>query len=267
MQEQRNIKNSHEGSPGLFTKKIEGEHFTCDFVGVYHNRHTIEKSGELLKQIIADSEVLVTELAVFDQDSGGDGITYFYSHITELAKEAKIKMIVPDPEKDIIDALTNRFADLLNVSAAVGSTSYAFVKIDQIAAAKNRSSVRSKRRENETLSRRNFLKASVAVAVAIPTLLNSAGSLLTESGVSLEDSPILEDFLLESIDYRNVCIAKAILEVSKIHPKITVVYGANHYEGVKHYLHDEQLLAERLSIYEKTFGIWSPDKVEEFDFS
>ena len=175
-------------------------------------------------------------------------------------------MIVPDPEKDIADALLNRSVDVLALGTAVGSTGYAFLLLNQLAALKKRNSARLKMNAVE-ISRRNFLKLGAATAVAIPSMLNATASLLNEAGTPLDQNLLLEDFLLSSIDYRNVCIAKAIFEVAKADSKITVLYGANHYEGVRHYLYDEVLLDERLGIYQKTFGMWSPDKAEEFDFS
>ena len=89
MNEHSNPGSIFEKSPGFFNKKIETESFQCDFVGVYHNRRTIEKSGELLREIIAQTEILITELAVFSDASQDDGIEYFYRALQILRERQK----------------------------------------------------------------------------------------------------------------------------------------------------------------------------------
>lgn len=51
-----------------------------------------------------------------------------------MAEQAKVLMVVPDPEKDITHALLNRIADIAPASAAVASGLYVANKLSNLSA-------------------------------------------------------------------------------------------------------------------------------------
>lgn len=247
----------------------------CEFLKVHHTRETLNAHYDEIKESISDADVLISEMASLEDNHDAPEILHFYRGITKIAEELKKILVVPDPEKNIVDALINRFVDGSVALSNFGTLTYATAKFKSatdINSLKNL--VRSIREDKPSRftekkaksTRRDFLKFGAAAAVSVPLTLNTSANIGHELGNLPEEDSLLEDFLHTSIDYRDVCIAKEILAKSESFQKIKIIYGAAHFEGVKRYLDDPELLEERAAIYEQTFGRWSPNQVDEFDF-
>ncbi|MEK7129296.1 MAG: twin-arginine translocation signal domain-containing protein, partial [Patescibacteria group bacterium] len=253
---------------------IETDDFSCEFLRVRHTKETAEKYADELERFVANSEVLISELAVLEDREGMKDIEFFYRRISEMAEQAKVLMVVPDPEKDITHALLNRIADIAPASAAVASGLYVANKLSNLSAerdiracrAEHNKKVKSKTSDSKLVSRREFLKMAAATTVAVAGGMSGAAGLLNEMHQQPERGGALEKMLLTSLDYRDACIAKEVLNRSKTSHKVSVIYGAGHYAGVRKYLENPKLLEERLQVYEKSYGILTPAQVAEYDY-
>ena len=256
------------------------EHFefrdvTCQFLRVSHTKETADEYAEELRNFIAQAEILITELVVLDDSEYAGEMECFYRKITELAAQEKKLMVIPDPEKNIAQVLVNRSLDLAPLATTALSVPYVAYKLKQILDAQSdRAVINGENSEEDErvkieakmLTRRNFLKFTGAATIAAVASTSSAASLLLELKVDIEPDGVLEHMLVHSLNYRDACIAKEILERSMEYKNISVIYGADHYKGVKKFLQDPEQLAEKLKLYEMTYGIVVPPHTEAYDF-
>ena len=254
-------------------KTIETNGFACEFLKVRHTKETAEKYKKEIEKFITNSEVLVSELAVLEDNEKMSDIEFFYRRITEMAEQAKVLMVVPDPEKDITHALLNRIIDIVPASAAATSGLYIINKLKNLLEERDMRAYRAECLPSERqavdpklVSRREFLKMAAATTVAVAGGMSGAASVLNEIHFQPEKDGALEKMLTTSLDYRDACIAKEVLNRSKTSHKVSVIYGAGHYSGVRKYLENPKLLEERLQVYEKSYGILTPARTDEYDF-
>lgn len=270
---QENLQEGIDNRAYMQAETIETDGLVCEFLKVRHTKETAEKYVNELEDFVANSEVLISELAVLENNEKMSGIESFYRKITEMAEQAKILMVVPDPEKNISDALLDRFADIAPAGAAVASGLYFANKLHNLSEERDIRTYRAelhksgpKTSDAKLISRREFLKMATAATVAVAGGMSGAAGLLNEMHHQPEKGGVLERVLLDSLDYRDACIAKEVLNRSKTGQKVSVIYGAGHYSGVKKFLENPKLLEERLQVYEKTYGKFTPAQTVEYDF-
>lgn len=244
---------------------IVAKDFACDFLRVQHTRETIEQYAKELEDFIAQSDVLVTEVAVPEEKEDASSIEYFYHQIYLMAERSRVLMTVPDPEKNVAQAAVNRFSDLVPAGLATTAVVYLAKKLKEISEQKWAASINTGDGPAR-YPRREFFKMGGAAAVAGMGGLTFFAGAMKELGIEPEKGGVLEQFLVNSIDYRDACIAKEIMQRGKESKKVSVIYGAKHYHGVKKYLEDPELLGRNLKKYEAIYGVWNPAQTEEFDF-
>ncbi len=250
----------------LSDREINVGDTSCRFIGVRHTPEVFEINQAYFEKVIVSAEVLVAELAVFEEQPTSD-IGAFYKEITDMAATYKTPLVIPDPEKNLIDALINRSVDLTGMITAVGSAGYLAYVLRQASSPDDFKARIRRRRDKQTFttSRRAVLGGLLASAVAVPAVANVTASMAHEMGDRLEND-LLDQYFLSSLDYRDVCIARTIVELAEKHSHITVIYGGGHTLGVNHYLEDTELLATKAAYYDQTFGLWSPASTEAYDW-
>jgi hypothetical protein len=254
---------------GIFLdENIKFGNSSCRFLGVQHRPETYEINENFFEESILGADVLVTELNPYNKKGGlNDSMVAFYKHITDVAKEGNIPIIIPDPEKDSVDALINRGVDLAGFVGTAGLAGYAIQQFNRGLQSNNREKRRQDSQEKLKMSRRNFLKGSVAATSASVLGANALASAYKEIGGMSEGDGVVDEIFQSSLDYRDVCIAKSIYDISDSYNNILVVYGAGHFPGVRKYLLNPELLEKKSNLYAHTFGLWSPDNPEEFGFA
>lgn len=238
--------------PGIaIDEQIVFNDAACRFVGVFHRPDTFLDNQEHFEEIISKADVLISELYPQKNETvTNSDMVEFYTQIAALAKKQDVPMVVPDPEKDFSDAVVNRGVDLAGAIAGIGSAGYLAVR-----------SLDAKPKS----TRRDFLRGAAATTVGALAGTNALAAAYREAGGSLKDS-MLNDYYQSSLDYRDTCIAQAIQHFSNIYNNIVVIYGAAHFDAVRQYLQDPELLEKKSSSYAHTFGVWSPAKTEVFDW-
>ena len=252
---------------------------TIYFLKVRHTKETIEQFSKQIDFLIKKANVVLAERVILTDKIRNEG-DVFYKEITEIAKKYNKKVIEVDPERDYGDAIAGIAATLAPILTAIVADGYLIKKImDKVSERelakllKENKSVdiqqSTKPMTSESpkkISRRKFLKYSAVGGVATVSTLASLADFL-EVITGNKKGNFLEKFLLDAIDYRNAVIAREIISLSKKYNKLLVVYGARHWYGVKKFLEDRKSLAEKLQIYQKTFGIINPANKRVYDFS
>lgn len=246
-----------------------------DFLKVRHTEKTLKEFKAEITQHIANADVLLSELAVFENDENQDDIHIFYKKITQLAKENHKKMVVADPEKIFSTALANRAVSIVPALASMGSGVYLGKKLMDIASELEMRQMRkkydlpevSKNKDDKLISRREFLKGVLATGVMMAGGLHGIAGMLEEMRISEEKGKLLETFLLDSLDYRNALITKELINLSEKNKKVAVIYGAAHISGIKKFLNNPDLLEEKLKVYRNTYGLFNDEQTDVYDFS
>jgi hypothetical protein len=250
-----------------------------EFLGVSHTKNTLKEFENEIREFVKDSEILVSEMANFElNEKQFFEIEDFYKAITQIAKEEKKKMIVPDPEKKFSDALVNTAISIAPCLVSFGSGAYLERKLYRMMAELNMRRFRKKcndeynvqdviSEKKKLMSRRDFLKTMAAAGIVAAGGMSTVAGVFEQMGVQKEKGKLLEKFLLDSLDYRDALVAREILKLSEENKKISVIYGAKHFPGIKELLGDRNLLAEKLSRYEKTYGIINDENPEVYDFN
>ncbi|MDP1884427.1 MAG: twin-arginine translocation signal domain-containing protein [Candidatus Moranbacteria bacterium] len=245
---------------------------SVDFLNVRHTKESLDEFGSEIRNYIENADVLVSELAVFEEKENQSDIKTFYKAITQIARENGKKMIVADPEKKISDAAVNRLMDIFPILASFGSATYITAKLNKMAHEMQMRRFRNElgygsSSDKNLFSRRDFLKGIAATGILIAGGLHGISGAAREASIQTDKDGILENFLLVSLDYRDALVAKEILNLLEDHRKISVIYGAAHFQGIKKFLKDPELLKEKMEVYEKTYGLVNTDKADVYDFS
>lgn len=242
-----------------------------EFLKVRHTPETLEKFGDTIEEHVKSAEVLISEMEISENQDASMDIEIFYKKVTELARQYKKEMVVADPEKNLQDAIKDIAIVLAPGLAAAGSGVYLAKKISELMAKlednKIRKEINAQKNSTPLISRRGFLKGLGALSVMTAGGMNFTASFLEEFGVGKEKGEILEKFLLSALDYRNALITQEILKQAQEHEKISMIYGAAHVSGIKKFLADRKLLAEKIEIYEKTYGVINHSETAIYDFS
>lgn len=248
---------------------------TVDFLGVRHTKETLDKFGTEIGEHIENSDVLLSELAVFEDGDAQSDMEFFYKAVTKLAKDNGKKIVVADPEKKILDAIVNRALSIAPALASLGSGAYLLRKLFEVGSKLEERMSRKRhgcsygdvQKDEKIFSRREFLKLAAAAGIMSVGGMNATAGAFEEIGISKGKGELLEAFLLDSLDYRNALITKEILHLSEEYGRISVIYGATHAYGIKKFLGDRELLERKLKLYESTYGIANDDEVRVYDFS
>jgi hypothetical protein len=250
---------------------LDDEGRVLQFLRVSHTPETLETFGEAIESHVRDADVLISELAVFEDKEDAPDIEVFYKRVTDLAKQYQKEMIVADPERDMSDAIVNRSLSIAPTLAALGTSAYVGKKLHDISGELSMRKLRKKHnleggKKEPLMSRRDFLKGMGAVAVAAAGGLHGMAGLLEEMGISKEKGELLETFLLDSLDYRNALIAKEVIKQSQTHNKVSIIYGAAHIHGIEKFLNDHELLDKKIALYEKTYGLVNDSEPQHYNF-
>lgn len=245
-----------------------------EFLGVRHTPETLAQFRDEIEEYIKNSDVLLSELFVAGDEQSEDDIKVFYKAITQMAQKSKKEMVIADPEKEFSDAVVNRAVSIMPMLASFGAGIYLGKKLMDLTHELEMRRMYKKyypeenftKNDEQLISRRSFLKGALATGIMATGGLSAIAGLLEEMKISKEKGELLENFLLDSLDYRNALISREIIELSKNDKKVSVIYGAAHLPGVTKFLEDPELLDRKIKVYQNTYGIFNKATTDVYDF-
>lgn len=160
----------------------------------------------------------------------------FFANVADIAKQNGKRIAVVDPLKSLrLSALLDRCDSQIDLAKLVfgGGGIGALVIEELLRKQKNKKQMVST--HGPLLTRRRFLQGALASFAAVPLLSKIASDELPLHSIEgRRTKGRLGILLYDMFDYRNVCVANAVYEFSKME-SVAAVYGSAHVADISHY--------------------------------